>query len=135
MKDIKQNIKPEDTEIFIHFISTDLERAENLKNNLKKQLIEFDNIKVLKLKSQPLPDGAMSSDAITIGALAIAVLPSLITTIINTIKEIKLKNKGVAITIMVKDGDREIHLEIPADSISVDKITELTDNYLQKLKK
>lgn len=125
----------EKAEVLIHFQTNDSEKSEDLKNNLKRQLIEYEDVNILKFESEVLPDGAMPADAFTIGAIALAVLPTLLPTIINAIKDIKLKNRGTSINIKVKNGDREIQLEIPADSISMDEVTALTDSYLEKLKK
>lgn len=127
--------RQEKTEVLLRFQASDPEKSERLKNRLKRQLKEYENIKILKVDAEPLPKGAMSGDAITIGVLALAVLPNLIPTIINAIKDIKLGNQGTSINIKIKDGDREVQIEIPSDLNHLDEITALTDMYLEKLKR
>lgn len=75
------------------------------------------------------PEGSMAGDILTLGALAIAVLPTMIPALLQYLREWQLRNQNQTIKIRLKRGDEEIEVEIPA-GMSKEKVREYIDYIL-----
>ena len=118
--------------LLITFTTSDPERSEDLKNTLRNMLTEYDDINILKSQKESIPKGAMAADPISIGALALAAISTLMPTIINAVKEIKLKNKDLSVKIKVKIDGKEIDVEF-SEKLNKDEIELLTQSFIDKL--
>ncbi len=111
------------------------ELKTNFHRSLKQEIMQVSEPGDLsELKEEtPLPKGAMSAEAFTLGgALILAVLPTLLPKIAEIIKDFKLRNNHHQMKVMVKNGDKEISIELPAGTEFKD-IEELTALLMKKI--
>lgn len=74
------------------------------------------------------PEGSMSSTAFTLGALVIAVLPQVLPSLIEFLKEWRLRNTSLSLTIKSTVGDNTIEITVP-DSMTKEEV----DGYIHLL--
>lgn len=92
----------------------DDDRLQDLTRSLQRELREHNGVSAEPLKStQPTPTGALSADPLTLGALAVVVLPAVLPALITFMRDWRLRNSGMSLTIRQKIGDREIEITVP----------------------
>lgn len=104
-------------QIHFSFPTADPELALSISGSLKEQLMQYAEVTILPNESTDLPKGAMASEAVTLGTIAIAVLPTLLPSILTLIKEIKT----TPIKTKLKNGDKEVEVDFPANISLADK--------------
>lgn len=103
-------------EVYIQFVASDDENTLRLSNVFKSRVHDNAGIEIIKKETQSASEGAMSGDVSTLGAVAIAVVSSLLPSIINFLKDLKLNNTSSLVKIRVKDADREVEAQFPANA-------------------
>lgn len=91
---------------------------------------ELTNLKPLSIDLQRdsnVPEDVMSVTAITVGAIALAVLPTAIPALIEFLREWRLRNSNRMITIKRRSGEEEIEVSFPED-MSSKRLHELIDS-------
>ncbi len=107
----------------------------NITQDLRSEIREIGIQSVeLERTSTALPPGAMSSDTFTLGALAIAVLPTVLPALIGFIKDWKLRHDSSTIIIKHQMGDQLVEATLPS-SISEEQLTKYLDVLTQQLLK
>ena len=102
-------------DIFLDSKGIGADRLDELTRQFSRELQNNEEV-MYQLRNENLPDNAMSAEAFTIGALAIAVLPAILPALIEYIKDWQFRNQGRQITIKKKDGDNEVEIIINPDT-------------------
>jgi hypothetical protein len=82
---------------------------------LKHELSHLKPLTVDLQRDRNVPDGAMSVEAFTLGALALSVLPTMVPATIEFLRDWCLRNANRTITIKRRSGENEIELSFPED--------------------
>lgn len=89
---------------------------------LARQLLaELRNLNVDEVRLKAAADhqaGAKAGEAVTIGALAIVVLPAVLPELVSFLKDWCLRKPDRSIKITRRTGDNEIHAEFNLDGVS-----------------
>lgn len=92
--------------------------AQRLNATTVKLKSELSRLKPLAIDLQRdpnAPDGTMSVEAFTVGAMVLAVLPTMIPTVIEYLRDWCLRNANHTITIKKRIGEEEIEVSFPED--------------------
>lgn len=99
-------------------------RLNEMAINLRGELKKLHPVSVELEREAKVPENVMSVGAITAGAIAIAVLPTMMPAIIQYLRDWRLRNANRMITIKRKTGDEEIEVSFPED-MSSERLKEL----------
>ena len=105
------------------------EDVDQMTRQLFAELRNMDIESVSLVKGEDAPLGTKSADPVTIGALAIAVLPSILPKVIEAIKAWALRGQGKTVKFKGKVNGRMIEFEGSADEL------EKLINRLKKVRK
>jgi len=78
---------------------------------LRDELLELNIDSVDLLKTQDMPEGVKSAEAVTLGALSLVILPELIPKIVEYLQSWTMRAENRKVTIKTQIGDRSIELE------------------------
>lgn len=106
----------------------------NTTQDLRSEIREVGVQSVELERSNTVPTGAMSPDAFTWGALAIAVLPTVVPALIDFFKGWKLRHAGSTITIKHQVGEQIVEATLPS-SMSEEQLSKYLDVLKQQLLK
>jgi len=107
------NDKPNQLILQIELEQADQTKTDRVTRQLRSELLNLDVDSVEILREGDAPPGTMSAaEAITLGALAVIILPSVIPALIEYLKVWRLRNTG-CIRIKGKIGEKEIEIEVP----------------------
>ena len=101
-------------------------RLDEITIHLKSELEKFHLVSVDLVREVEKPDGTMSGDAFTLGAIALAVLPVTVPALIEFLRDWKLRNSNRTITIKRRIGEQEIEVTVPED-ISPSQLKDFID--------
>lgn len=85
-----------------------------LTRRLRDELADLDLQSVSLVKEGAAPSGTKSADAVTLGALAITLLPSVLPKLIEFIQAWSLRGQNRTVKIKANVGDRSVELEYSA---------------------
>lgn len=102
--------------------------------NLRAEIREIGVQSAELVRMNGAPGGAMSADAFTLGALAIAVLPSVLPALIDFLKDWKLRHDSSSITIKYQRGEQVVEATLPP-SISEEQLRKYLDVVTEQLTK
>jgi hypothetical protein len=91
------------------------QRLNDITLKLKADLAHLKPLAIDLKRDQHAPDGSMSVEAITAGAILIAVLPTMVPAVIEYLREWCLRNANHTITIKRRTGEQEIEVSFPED--------------------
>jgi len=101
-------------------------RLNEITIQLKSELEQLHLVQVDLVREVEKPDGTMSGDAFTLGAIALAVLPVTVPALIEFLRDWKLRNSNRTITIKRRIGEQEIEVTVPED-ISPSQLKDFID--------
>jgi hypothetical protein len=94
------------------------EELDSATRQLRSELLDLQVESVDLIATQDVPAGAKSAEAITLGTMAITVLPIFIPKIIEFLQSWVTRNDGKTIKVKSQAGDRSIELEFSQNAIS-----------------
>jgi hypothetical protein len=100
---------------------------------LRSELLELDVNSVDFVKSGESPEGAKSAEAVTIGSLAVILLPTLIPKLLEYLQSWSLRAESRKISIKTQVGDRSIELEYSPSAISAGELEQLVQKLIGSL--
>jgi hypothetical protein len=100
---------------------------------LRSELLDLQVESVDLVASQDVPAGAKSAEAITLGTMAITVLPIFIPKIIEFLQSWVARNDGKTVKVKSQAGDRSIELEFSQKAISPAELKTLLDTLTSSL--
>lgn len=105
----------------------DPDRLDRLTRQLRRELLDLDVDSVDLARGDQLPEGAKAADAITLGTLAVAVLPSFLPKLIDYLQSWSLRAEGRMVKVKSQVGDRSIELEYTPDAMSQQELKTLVE--------
>lgn len=105
-----------------------------LTRQLRSELNQMSVESVDLIQEGRVPLGAKSAEAITAGALAIAVLPPFIPQLVTFLQSWVMRAENRRVTIKSQIGDRSIELEYAPKSMSQDELVNLVNTLTNALK-
>ncbi|MCB0180427.1 MAG: hypothetical protein KDI62_19510 [Anaerolineae bacterium] len=112
---------------------TDAEELDQVTRRLLSELCDLDLESVGPVSGGPSPEGAKAGDAFTMGALAIAVLPTFVPKLVEYLQAWTLRNPNRTLKIKTQHGDRAVEVEFDPTTISADEVTSLVEKLNQTL--
>jgi hypothetical protein len=94
------------------------EELDSATRQLRSELLDLQVESVDLIASQDVPAGAKGAEAITLGTMAITVLPIFIPKIIEFLQSWVARHDGKTIKVKSQAGDRSIELEFTQKAIS-----------------
>ena len=106
------------------------EDVDTLTRRLRSEIQDF-GVEAVSLQStDAVPSGTKSVEAVTIGALAVTILPQLLPRLIEFLQAWSLRTKDRTVKIKASVGDRSVDIEYPegASEVAVQElIQKMTD--------
>ena len=103
----------------------DEEELDRLTRQLRDEMRELEVEEVELVREKTTPEGARG-DAVTLGALAVAVLPVAIPKLIDFLRDWLMRGENRTVKIIKKVGDRSLEMEFP-ETMSQSRLKELVD--------
>ena len=111
----------------------DPEELDRLTRQLLAEIRDLD-IDAELARGAPLPEGTLSVDAVTIGALVLAVLPTVVPKLVDFLQAWSLREEGRKVKIKTQVGDRALEVEYSPTSMSPNELRDLVDALSNSLK-
>ena len=102
------------------------EETDQLTRQLLAEICEIDVVSVELEREGSSPEGAKSAEAVTIGEIAVAVLPAFIPKVVEFLHDWSSRGDH-PVKIRTKVGDRELEVEYSPKSMSQDELKSLVD--------
>ena len=111
----------------------DDDALDRVTRDLRSELLGLDVDSVEFVKSGESPEGAKSAEAVTIGSLAVILLPTLIPKLLEYLQSWSLRAESRKVSIKTQVGDRSIELEYSPAAISSDELEKLVQTLSSSL--
>lgn len=98
-----------------------------LTRQLRDELLDLEVESVELVKTGTVPAGAKSAEAVTLGALAIAVLPTIIPKFIEFLQAWSMRGESRKVKIKTQFGDRLVEAEFSPTAMSHDELKSLVE--------
>jgi hypothetical protein len=105
----------------------DPERLDLMTRQLRGELLDLEVESVNLVQEDQLPEGAKGADAVTLGALAVAVLPNFLPKLVEYLQSWTLRAEGRKVKIKSQVGDRSIELEYSPQAMSPQELNTLVE--------
>jgi hypothetical protein len=89
----------------------DLERLDRMTRQLRGELLDLDAEAVDFVQEEEMPERTKAADAMTLGALAVTVLPNFLPRVVEYLQAWTLRGEGPNLKVKSQVGDRSIELE------------------------
>jgi hypothetical protein len=103
----------------------DQDQLQELTHQLKAEIEDQDVETVGFLSGDEIPEGAKSAEAITWGALAVAVLPNFLSSMVTFLQSWTMRGENRKVRIKSQTGDNSIELEYSPTTMSNEELKEL----------
>jgi len=105
----------------------DDEELDRVTRQLREELGDLDGVEPVKpAEAGTVPEGAKSAEAMTLGALAVTILPSVIPKLIDFLRDWSMRGENRMVKIETRIGDRSVNVEVPR-TMSPDELKGLVD--------
>ena len=111
----------------------DADELGRLTRQLRAEIQEMEVESVELVSDETLPEGAKSAEAVTLGALAVAVLPEAIPKLIDYLKSWVTRRDDRTIKIKTQVGDRSLEVECSPKTMPPDELKSLVDTLTESL--
>jgi hypothetical protein len=101
------------------------DQVDELTRQLYAELGELGVEAVSLAASEPAPEGAKSAEALTIGALAVAVLPTFLPKLVEYLQAWALRGESRKVHVKSQVGDRSVEIEYSPSAISTKELERL----------
>jgi hypothetical protein len=105
----------------------DPERLDRLTRQLRGELLELEVASVDFVREDQLPEGAKAADAVTLGTLAVVILPSFLPKLIDYLQSWSLRGEGRKVKVKTQVGDRSIEVEYNPNTMSHQELKTLVE--------
>ena len=112
---------------------SDPERLDRLTRQLRSELLDLEVENVDFVKENQLPEGAKAADAVTLGALAVAVMPNFLPKLVEFLQSWTLRGEGYKVKVKSQIGDRSIELEYTPKAMSQEELKTLVETLTNTL--
>ena len=112
-----ESMQPLSVTVQIELEERDDELLDSLARQLMDELSEGPVDSVDLVRSGPAPAGTKSAEAVTLGALAVAVLPSLLPKLVEFSQAWALRGQGRSVKFKGKVGGQEVEFEGKAEDL------------------
>ncbi|MBM3239488.1 hypothetical protein FJZ31_24610 [Candidatus Poribacteria bacterium] len=106
--------------------NADEEELDRLTRQLRDEMRELEVEAVELVSEKTTPEGAMG-DAVTLGALAVVVLPVVIPKLIDFLQAWLMRGENRTVKIKTQVGDRSLEVEYSPKTMSPSKLKKLVD--------
>lgn len=105
----------------------DAEELDQLTRQLRDEMQELDVESVELVKGEAVPEGAKVFEVVTLGSLAVSVLPSIIPKLIEFLQNWLMRGENRRIKIKTQVGDRSVELEYSPAAMSQTELKNLVE--------
>ena len=112
----------------------DRDALDSMTRQLRSELFDLEVESVDLIREGDLPEEAKAADAVTLGALAVAVLPNLLSKLVEYLQLWSLRAEGRKIKVKTQAGNRSIELEYTSAAISPHELQKLVETLTNALK-
>lgn len=109
------------------------EQLDELGRQLYSELGELGVEAVSISSGEPAPEGAKSAEAATIGALAVAVLPSFLPRLVEYLQAWTLRGENRKVRIKSQVGNRSVEIEYSPSAITPEELKSLVASLTEAL--
>lgn len=103
----------------------DPEELDRATRNLRNELRELDVESAELVREGESPEGAKSADPVTLGALAVAVLPVVVPRLVEYLQAWTLRGEGRTVKVKTQVGDRTVELEFSPKEVAQTDMQEM----------
>jgi hypothetical protein len=103
----------------------DEEELQQATLQLRAELMDLEVEKVEFVKEGELPEGAKSAEVVTLGSLAVVILPVVIPKLLEFLQSWTLRGQDRKVIMKTQAGDRSIELEYMPSAMSADELQRL----------
>ncbi|MCP4364852.1 MAG: hypothetical protein GY800_06075 [Planctomycetes bacterium] len=121
------SIEPLDLVIKINGEEISERRLNEMTVKLKGELTNLKPLTIDLQRDTNSPNGTMSVEAITVGAISLAVLPTMIPAIIMYLRDWQLRNTNRMVTIKRRKDEEEIEVSFP-ENMTSERLQELINS-------
>lgn len=130
---VQNNASLEQLTLQIQSEDFDPERLDLLTRQLRAELLDLEVESADFIQKDQLPEGVKAVDAVTLGALAVAVLPSFLPKLVDYLQTWTLRGEGRKIKVKSQVGDRSIELEYSPEAMSQQELKTLVETLTNTL--
>jgi hypothetical protein len=109
------------------------DELDDATRQLRSELLDMQVESIDLVGKQEVPAGAKSAEAITLGTLAMTVLPVFVPKIMEFLQSWVARNDGKTIKVKTQAGDRSIELEFSHKAISQDELKTMIETLTHSL--
>lgn len=113
----------------------DIEELDQVTRQLLAELREFDLESVSLVREGDSPEGAKAVEAISVGALGVAVLPAILPKLVEFLQAWSLRGENRTVKIKTQVGDRSLEVEYLPETMTQDELINLVDKLTGRLTK
>ena len=114
-------------------LNNSLDQLDLATRNLREELYDLGVDSAEFIADGEAPVGAKTADPVTIGALAVAVLPTFLPRLIEYLQSWCLRGENRKIRIKTQVGDRSVEVEYSPTAISQEELTHLVSQLTESL--
>jgi hypothetical protein len=111
--------------LFLQVEHNDPEELDRLARQLRYEIEELNVGSVELLKEGNAPEGTKSIEAVTLGGLALTILPIIIPKFIEFLQQWSLRGEGRKVRIRTQIGDRSLEVEYSPSAMSQAELKKL----------
>jgi hypothetical protein len=112
----------------------DRDALDSLTRQLRSELLDLEVESGELIHEGEPPEGAKSADAVTLGELAVAVLPNFLPKLVEYLQSWSLRAEGRKVKVKTQVGDRSIELEYTPEALSLHELQKLVETLTGALK-
>ncbi len=105
--------------------NADADELDRATRQLRDEIREVGVKSVELTKGTPVPAGAKSAEVVTLGVLAVAVLPTTVPKLIEFLRDWLMRGEGRTVKIKTQMGDRALEVEYNPQKMSQAELKEL----------
>ena len=109
------------------------DELDHLTRQLRSELLDTQVERVDLIGTQDVPPGAKSAEAISLGTMAVTVLPVFVPKVIEFLQSWVARNDGKTVKVKSQAGDRSVEVEFSPKSISQDELKTLLETLTSSL--
>jgi hypothetical protein len=111
---------------------TDADEVDRLTRRLRDEIQELNVESVKLVRSENVPSGAKSAEAVTLGALAVAIFPELLPKLMGFLQDWLQRGNGI-VKIKTQLGERSLELEYSPRTMSPAQLRGLVETLTRAL--
>ena len=117
----------------LDMVGTDADQLDLATRYLRDELFDLGVNSAEIISAGEAPGGTKSAEAITIGALAVAVLPTFLPRLVEYLQSWCMRSENRKVRIKTQVGDRSVEVEYSPSAISQEELTQLVSQLTDSL--